>query len=113
MTRSPDHSDISDYGESCDDEDSSLETESTDNVRSSDEGEESFSEEEFEGEAFNALDSSLRRRPFSDGIAVRRRIEEDEEPPDYAPERWPPILDFLFVFSSFLAAVVAAYFTIF
>jgi len=43
----------------------------------------------------------------------RRLIGEDEETPEYAPERWPPILDFLFVFSSFLAAVVAAYFTIF
>ena len=113
MTRSPAHSDISDYEESCDDDDYSLETESTNNIRSSDDGEESFSEEEFEGDTCKALDNSLRRRPFSDGIAVRRRIEEDEEPPDYAPERWPPILDFLFVFSSFLAAVVAAYFTIF
>jgi hypothetical protein len=32
---------------------------------------------------------------------------------DYSPDRWPPMLDFLFVFSSFVAAVVAAYFTLF
>jgi hypothetical protein len=34
-------------------------------------------------------------------------------PADYAPDRWPPLLDFLFVFSSFVAAVIAAYFTLF
>ena len=32
---------------------------------------------------------------------------------DYSPDRWPPLLDFMFVFSSFVAAVVAAYFTLF
>lgn len=36
-----------------------------------------------------------------------------ESPAEYRPERWPPLLDFLFVFSSFVAAVVAAYFTLF
>jgi hypothetical protein len=36
-----------------------------------------------------------------------------EAPPDYPPDRWPPLLDFLFVFSSFVAAVIAAYFTLF
>lgn len=40
-------------------------------------------------------------------------LRSAEGPQDYPPDRWPPLLDFLFVFSSFVAAVVAAYFTLF
>ncbi len=44
-------------------------------------------------------------------LLPRRKVAEG--PPAYPPDRWPPLLDFLFVFSSFVAAVVAAYFTLF
>ena len=40
-----------------------------------------------------------------------RALLKDSAKPNYAPERWPAYVDFLFVFSSFIAAVVAAYYT--
>jgi len=42
--------------------------------------------------------------------AVPRRLEP---PQVYAPDRGPPLLDFLFVLTAFFAAVFAAYYTIF
>jgi len=41
-----------------------------------------------------------------------RALLKDSAKPNYAPERWPAYVDFLFVFSSFIAAVVAAYYTL-
>lgn len=41
------------------------------------------------------------------------RIRGSGEPVLYAPERGPPLLDFLFVLTAFLAAVFAAYYSMF
>jgi len=41
------------------------------------------------------------------------RIRGSSDPVLYAPERGPPILDFLFVLTAFLAAVFAAYYSMF
>ena len=94
-----------DYDDSCND--SSGETEYTDNIHSSDdETVEESSEDESESEG-------MRRRMISEknNVPIRKLLQDD--PQIYAPERWPPIFDFLFVFSSFVVAVAAAYFTIF
>jgi len=94
-----DYSEDSEYSS----ERSSADTEFTDNLHSSDDPEE-YSEEE--------PDQHVRRRFYKDlSPPTRKLLKESSQA--YPPERWPPILDFLFVFSSFVAAVVAAYFTIF
>jgi len=41
------------------------------------------------------------------------RIRGSTDPVLYAPERGPPLLDFLFVLTAFLAAVFAAYYSMF
>jgi len=41
------------------------------------------------------------------------RIRGSGDPVLYAPERGPPLLDFLFVLTAFLAAVFAAYYSMF
>jgi len=103
----------SDYSEDPDDscERSSVDTEFTDNLPSSDEVD-SYSDDHSEIE-LDSGGSRLRLGRLNDGLPLHRRKIVEEEAQTYAPERWPPLLDFLFVFSSFVAAVVAAYFTIF
>jgi len=78
-----------------------------------DRGEESDSEEEEEDD----IGSSFPRREqiedewqyCEQGVPPRRL----EPPQVYAPERGPPLLDFMFVLTAFCAAVFAAYYTIF
>jgi len=51
----------------------------------------------------------------SDSVSVHdstKALLQDSAVPNYAPERWPAYCDFLFVFTSFLAAVLAAYYTL-
>jgi len=106
-----DYSDSRDSDDSCDR--SSVDTVFTDNLHSSDESDVSYSDENDHSDCEDVHrtgGSGVRRRQLSDDLP--RKIVK-EEPHTYAPERWPPLLDFLFVFSSFVAAVVAAYFTIF
>ena len=100
------------------DDDSSANSEFTDNLHSSDDDGVSETESEDISEQ-NAVVRHRRTIEHSDSefeceevIAVKRAKVKDE-PQNYAPDRWPPIIDFIFVFSSFLAAAVAAYFTIF
>jgi len=45
----------------------------------------------------------------SDGIILRRTTPEAAH---YAPDRGPPIVDFLSVFAAFIVAVIAAYYSI-
>ena len=51
-------------------------------------------------------------------LAQRQRLDEYEglwrsqEPVLYAPDRGPPILDFMSIFAAFVVAVIAAYYTI-
>lgn len=107
--RESDEYDYSDY-------DSSADSEFTDNLHSSDE------ESETESEDVHEQQVAVRQRRIvgntdsefecEEVIAIRNTKVKDE-PQNYAPDRWPPIIDFIFVFSSFLAAAVAAYFTIF
>ena len=88
--------------------DSSRSTDFTENLHSSDE------EDDLEEDVYSAPDQPVRRRrDHSAELLLPRKRIPHEDPQDYAPDRWPPILDFVFVFSSFIAAVVAAYFTIF
>ena len=93
-----------------DSEESSENTGFTDDIHSS--SEDSYSEEE-EADTVPELVNTLRRRSGSEEFLAEQKRIPHEEPQNYAPDRWPPIIDFLFVFSSFLAAVFAAYFTIF
>jgi len=46
-----------------------------------------------------------------ENILLSRRMEL-EQPQVYAPERGPPLLDFLFVLTAFFAATFAAFYTI-
>jgi len=113
MSESGHHSDYSDEMDYS--EESSVDTlftnsqpfsegdESDEQLSQSDLSQISESEPEFE---------VLRRRKVQLANVSKSKILHDQ-PQNYAPERWPPLLDFLFVFSSFVAAVVAAYFTIF
>jgi len=51
----------------------------------------------------------------SDSVSLHdstKALLQDTAVPNYAPERWPAYCDFLFVFTSFLAAVLAAYYTL-
>jgi len=101
----------SDYSvESGESDDSSVETIFTDNPHSSDEGLEEVGYSDIDSEDDNCEDILRRRK--TNVYGAKRKILEDQ-PQTYAPERWPPLIDFLFVFSSFVAAAVAAYFTIF
>jgi len=51
------------------------------------------------------------QRPRLRGVSL---LSSRPEPPVlYAPERGPPLLDFLFVLTAFLAAVFAAYYSMF
>ena len=117
MSESGQNSEVStDYDDSC--EDSSADTEFTDNLHSSEEDEGSYTDEDGEEEeddgGLEPQPSALRRRRHGTEDLIRRKPRvPDEDPPEYAPDRWPPLIDFIFVFSSFIAAVVAAYFTIF
>lgn len=51
-------------------------------------------------------------RYSTDSDSHTRALLNDTAPPNYAPDRWPAYCDFLFVLSSFLAAVLAAYYTL-
>jgi len=84
-------------------------------------GEESGPEDDEEEAEFSEDEEEARRvvgRLGGDGEdwqyceqgAVPRRLEP---PQVYAPDRGPPLLDFLFVLTAFFAAVFAAYYTIF
>jgi len=86
-------------------------------------GEDTDVEENDEGDEY----SDEEEEKEEEGPLVRREQREDDwqyceqgvvprrlEPPQvYAPDRGPPLLDFLFVLSAFFAAVFAAYYTIF
>lgn len=65
--------------------------------------------------ALYALDPGSRYSTDSgsgQSLSSTRALLNDSATPKYAPERWPAWVDFLFVFSSFIAAVVAAYYTL-
>ena len=109
VTMSHHPNDNEEYDESSEESysgDSSRSTDFTENLHSSDE------EDDLE-EDYLAPEQPVRRRAQSAELLLPKKRIPHEDPQDYAPDRWPPILDFVFVFSSFIAAVVAAYFTIF
>lgn len=110
MTEVDQEYDCSEESEEESSDRSSMDTEFTDNLHSSEDDDypAQFSEEEYDEQPL------VRQRTYNNNnfiLPTRRILKEDSQ--TYPPERWPPILDFLFVFSSFVAAVVAAYFTIF
>jgi hypothetical protein len=100
-------------------EDSSEDSVFTDNIHTSDD--DSYSDTASEGVPEQIV-SIRQRRPVVDPaeivdefgeVVIIKKTKVKDEPQNYAPDRWPPIIDFIFVFSSFFAAAVAAYFTIF
>jgi hypothetical protein len=52
------------------------------------------------------------RLPERQRLDDRRELYRHQEPVLYAPDRGPPILDFMSIFAAFVVAVIAAYYTI-
>jgi len=131
--------DSSDYSYDLDDQEYQQDLGYTDNLSNSSSECTSSDEEDYPPEPVEVqVPEAVRQRPFTmpvpgvsyvDTVAAAYTIDpgsryssesnshtrallKDTVPPDYAPERWPAYVDFLFVFSSFMAAVFAAYYTL-
>jgi hypothetical protein len=61
----------------------------------------------------NRWQRTLQRKPIDDDYDDIHGVwRPKEEPVLYAPERGPPIIDFVKIFAAFVVAVIAAYYTI-